>query len=158
MRTRVLGLILILLLWFIALPLLAIDGRNATVYVYRPAALTGMAKRPSIYVDGLEIARLRSGMYLTFDIAPGRHLITSANYVEGNPSLNFESGKKYFFQLKVRSFAKTALGIGPPMSLLETPEPQALKDIETLKKTDVNQAPKPQSPQNTKERLNSTAE
>jgi Protein of unknown function (DUF2846) len=137
MRTQALGSILLL---FIAVPLLANDSRNATVYVYRPAAFTAMAKRPSIYVDGADIARLPSGTCLKFEVAPGQHSISSATYVDGRPNLNFESGREYFFQVKPR-LARAAVG-GPAMKLREVPQQEAVKEIEKLKEVDVNQ-PRP---------------
>jgi hypothetical protein len=142
MRTRVLGNILLLL--FVAAPLLAIDSGDATVYVYRPSRLPAMARRPSIYIDGVEIARLGSGMYLKFEVAPGRHLITSATYVEGNPFLNFESGKEYFFRLKIGSAAKGVFGWAE-IKLQEVPQQQAVKELEKLKQGKVT-PPKPKSP------------
>lgn len=142
MRARVFGLIL--LPCFVAVPSLATDSHNATVYVYRTSGFTASAKRPSIYVDGVEIARLHDGTYLKFELTLGQHLITSATYVEGSQYLNFESGRQYFFQVKVSSGAKAAFGAAL-MKLFETPRPKALKDIEKLKETDLKQLSKAQS-------------
>jgi hypothetical protein len=141
MRTRVLGFSLILL--FLAGPSVATNNRYATVYVYRPAQLTAMARRPSIYVDRMEIARLHDGTYLKFEVAPGQHLITSARYVKGRPSLNFEPGREYFFEVKGR-FANAVIG-GGAMKLRGVPQQQAVKEMERLREVDLNQPkfPKP---------------
>lgn len=130
----------LLVVMFVAVSLLASDSRYATVYVYRPSHFAAMPKRPSIYVDGKEIGRLHNGRYLRFEVAPGQHLITSATYVEGSPYLTFESGRQYFFEMKVRSGPQAGLPPGGAvMKLLEVQQQQALKQIEKLKSADVKQ-------------------
>ena len=138
MRTRVLRFVLLLL--FVGGASLATVSHNATVYVYRPSHLTGSARSPSIYIDGVEIARLHNGTYLRFDLAAGQHLITSATYVEGSPYLKFEAGKEYFFRLKVGSAAKGAVGLAE-WKLLEIPQQLAVTEIEKLKQGEVMHPP-----------------
>ncbi len=140
MKRRALGLVL---LFVAALPsLVAADSSNAIVYVYRPHRFTGAAKRPSIYVDGTEIARLHNGTYLKFELAPGHHLLTSAAYVEGNPYLNFQAGKDYFFRLQTGSWVKGTVGRAE-MKLLLVPEQQGIAETDKLKREQLASAPKP---------------
>lgn len=142
--TQVLGLRpCLLLLLLIPWHLLATSNRYATVYVYRPAQLTAMARTPSIYVDGVEIARLHDGTYLKFEVAPGRHVITGASYVKGHASLSFEPGGEYFVEVKA-GLANAVVG-GGAMRLRVVQQQQALKEMAKLREVDLNprKPPKP---------------
>lgn len=57
------------------LPALA---QNGTVVVYRPGKYTGSALKPSVYVDGHEVGRLKNGRYLSLQLAPGKHNLESS--------------------------------------------------------------------------------
>jgi hypothetical protein len=141
MKRSALGVVLFFVV-ALALPAMASDSGNAIVYVYRPHRFTASAKRPSIYVDGREIARLHNGTYLKFELAPGQHLLTSAAYVEGDPYENFQAGKEYFFLLQTGSWAKGAVGRAE-MKLLSVPKEQGTAEIEKLKEGQVARPPKP---------------
>ena len=45
----------------VCLPALA---QNGTVVVYRPGKYVGSALKPSVYVDGTEVGRLKNGRYM----------------------------------------------------------------------------------------------
>lgn len=51
---------------------------TATIIFYRPGAFYGKALKPSIFVDGTEIGRLKSGKYISYQTTPGKHLLTSS--------------------------------------------------------------------------------
>ena len=51
---------------------------RATIIFYRPGAFYGKALKPSIYVDGQEIGRLKSGKYIAYQTTPGKHLLASS--------------------------------------------------------------------------------
>ena len=50
----------------------------ASIIFYRPAAFYGKALKPSVYVDGEEIGRLKSGKYISYQTAPGKHSLASS--------------------------------------------------------------------------------
>ena len=56
----------------------AAQSQTATIIFYRPGAFYGKALHPSIYVDGQEIGRLKSGKYIAYQTTPGKHLLTSS--------------------------------------------------------------------------------
>ncbi len=59
---------------------LLVSAQDGTVVVYRQGKYVGSALKPSIYVDGNEVGRLKNGRYLSLQLAPGKH--------------NFESNQK----------------------------------------------------------------
>lgn len=59
----------------VSLPALA---QNGTVVVYRPGKYVGSALKPSVYVDGNEVGRLKNGRYITLQLAPGKHDLESS--------------------------------------------------------------------------------
>ncbi len=52
--------------------------QTATIIFYRPGAFYGKALKPSIYVDGQEIGRLKSGKYIAYQTTAGKHLLASS--------------------------------------------------------------------------------
>ena len=54
------------------------NQQTATIIFYRPGAFYGKALKPSIYVDGQEIGRLKSGKYIAFQTTPGKHMLASS--------------------------------------------------------------------------------
>jgi hypothetical protein len=57
------------------LPVLA---QNGTVVIYRQGKYVGSALKPSIYVDGSQVARLNNGRYVSLQLAPGKHNLESS--------------------------------------------------------------------------------
>ena len=66
-------------------PALAQDG---TVIVYRPNKYVGSALKPSVYVDGNQVGRLKNGRYLSVRLAPGKHSFESS--MKKEPALEVE--------------------------------------------------------------------
>jgi hypothetical protein len=54
------------------------SGEPATIIFYRRSAFYGKALKPSIFVDGNEIGRLKTGRYLSYQTTPGKHLLASS--------------------------------------------------------------------------------
>lgn len=48
---------------------------KAVVFVYRPGKLVGGALEPSVYCDGVEVARMDNGRYFVLLLDPGEHRI-----------------------------------------------------------------------------------
>jgi hypothetical protein len=53
-------------------------AQDGTVIVYRVGKFTGSALKPSIYVDGNQLARLANGRYVSLRLAPGKHQFDSS--------------------------------------------------------------------------------
>lgn len=66
-------------------PTLAQDG---AVVVYRPSKYVGSALKPSVYVDGSEVGRLKNGRYISLPLAPGKHSFKSS--MKNEPALEIE--------------------------------------------------------------------
>jgi hypothetical protein len=54
------------------------SGKAATIIFYRRSAFYGKALRPSIFLDGNEIGRLKNGRYLSCQTTTGKHLLASS--------------------------------------------------------------------------------
>jgi Protein of unknown function (DUF2846) len=54
------------------------SGKPATIVFYRRSSFYGKALRPSIFLDGNEIGRLKNGRYLSCQTTTGKHLLASS--------------------------------------------------------------------------------
>lgn len=79
---------------------------KATVYVYRYKQFAGSALAPSIYCDGVELARMENGRYFTAILEPGKHTLTS-NDKQSGIDLDLKAGEDYFIRVEIAAgFAK----------------------------------------------------
>jgi hypothetical protein len=53
------------------------QATTATIHVYREKHSVGFAISPSIYVDGIELQRLRNGTFFVANLPTGKHMITA---------------------------------------------------------------------------------
>jgi PEGA domain/Protein of unknown function (DUF2846) len=53
-------------------------AQDGTVIVYRPSKFVGSALKPSVYVDGSQVARLENGRYISLQLAAGKHSFESS--------------------------------------------------------------------------------
>ena len=52
---------------------------DGLIVFFRPQRFTGSALKPSVYIDGQQIARLENGRYFfSLRLSPGKHQITSS--------------------------------------------------------------------------------
>lgn len=77
-------------------------GEPATVYIYRPNKLFGKALEPSVFCDGVELARMDNGRYLTLKLKPGRHTIHMTDEKKGF-DIDIRSGEEYYFRIGIES-------------------------------------------------------
>jgi hypothetical protein len=77
-------------------------GEPATVYIYRPSKLFGKALEPSVFCDGVELARMDNGRYLTLRLKPGRHTIHMTDEKKGF-DIDVRSGEEYYFRVGIES-------------------------------------------------------
>jgi hypothetical protein len=74
----------------------------ATVYIYRPNKMLGKALEPSVFADGVELARMDNGRFLTLRLAPGRHVIHMTDKKKGY-DINFGAGEVYYFRVGIET-------------------------------------------------------
>jgi hypothetical protein len=78
------------------------DEGLATVYIFRPNKLMGKALEPSVYCDGVELARMDNGRYLTLKLKPGRHTIHMTNEKKGF-DMDLRGGEEYYFRVGIEA-------------------------------------------------------
>src|SRR5436305_878891 len=72
----------------------------ATVYIYRPSKLVGKALAPSVFCDGVELARMENGRYLTLKLTPGKHIVHMTDKQKGF-EVNMGGGQEYYFRIGI---------------------------------------------------------
>jgi hypothetical protein len=55
--------------------------------------------KPSIYVDGQEVARLNNGSYFTLPIKPGKHNLASGAKHEASLDIDAKAGESNYVQM-----------------------------------------------------------
>lgn len=73
---------------------------KANVAIYRYAQFTGKGIRPSIVVDGIDIARIQSGRYLMLALEPGKHTFASSD-PQSQVEIDLAPGGNYFFRIEI---------------------------------------------------------
>jgi hypothetical protein len=80
----------------------AASSEPVTVYIYRPKKILGGALEPSVYCDGVELARMDNGRYFVLKLAPGKHIIHLTNEKKGY-ELNMAAGQTYYFRIGIEA-------------------------------------------------------
>ncbi len=80
----------------------AASGDPATVYIYRPKKLVGSALEPSVFCDGLELARMDNGRYFVIKLPAGKHTVHMTDAKKGY-ELNMGPGETYYFRIGVEA-------------------------------------------------------
>ena len=73
----------------------------ASLTVFREGHFTGSALKPSIYLDGREVARLKNGSYFTMPIEPGTHNLGSSAKHEPPLVIEIKPGEPIYIQMIV---------------------------------------------------------
>ena len=105
---------------------------TATIHIYREKHSVGFAISPSIYVDGIELQRLRNGTFFVANLPTGKHMIT-AGRSEVGAFVDFEPDKHYYFRMDHKNWAGTAVSGRQPVFLSQVPADQAESEIKNLK-------------------------
>lgn len=71
-----------------------------TVYVYRPGKLVGKALEPSVFCDGVELARMDNGRFLTLKLKPGKHMVHLTDKKKGFQT-DMGGGQVYYFRVGI---------------------------------------------------------
>lgn len=72
----------------------------ATVYIYRPSKMVGKALEPSVFVDGVELARMDNGRYVMLKLKPGKHIIHMTDKKKGF-AIDMGRGQQYYFRVGI---------------------------------------------------------
>src|SRR5260370_2941871 len=73
---------------------------SATVFIYRPEKLLGKALEPSVFCDGVELARMDNGPYFALRLKPGKHIVHMTDKKKGF-AIDMGSGQIYYFRVGV---------------------------------------------------------
>ena len=86
-------------------PLLANKGETigtgpAVVYVYRHKNFGTRNMQPSVYVDGVEVARMDDGKFFTIKLDPGKHSV-EINKGHSGAEIDMAPGGQYYFRVDI---------------------------------------------------------
>jgi hypothetical protein len=98
----------------------------------RPRWPWAFAISPSIYVDGIELQRLRNGTFFVASLPIGEHMIT-AGRSEVGLFVDFEPDAQYYFRMDHKNWAGTAVSGRQPVFLSQVPADQAEAEMKNLK-------------------------
>ena len=100
MTSVIMAVVLLLFAWPQQEPNATISAqKTATAYFYMTSSVLGGT---DISVDGKAVCRLQTGKYCTVPVGSGKHTIATDQEWLGN-SFELESGKTYYFRLRVRA-------------------------------------------------------
>jgi hypothetical protein len=139
-----------------------LSAQDGTVVVYRQGKYVGSALKPSVYVDGNEVGRLKNGRYLSLQLAPGKHNFES-NQKEAALEVDVKSKDTVYLEMVIlngkfrmvgrlvpvaQEDAKNALGKLKPMegnqgteTSATTPQEPAADNSQTEPQSDVPMQP-----------------
>ncbi len=76
------------------------DPARATVYFFRYTEWHGNMLEPSVYCDGVQLARLDNGRYFAIELEPGKHACHS-NHKESRVELDLKAGEIYYVRMEM---------------------------------------------------------
>jgi hypothetical protein len=74
-------------------------SQSATLIFYREGHYGGSARKPSIYIDGIEAGRMKNGAFFSVRIEPGKHNLTSITKREAPLVLDVKPGETDYVQM-----------------------------------------------------------
>ena len=87
---------------------------------------------PSIYLDGVELHRLRQGVFFVKSISPGKHIV-SVGRSEVGTFMDFEAGKSYYFRFGHKNLFVSGISGSQPLTLNLVPADEARAEIMHLR-------------------------
>ncbi|MBV8050953.1 MAG: DUF2846 domain-containing protein [Acidobacteriaceae bacterium] len=81
-------------------PTTDVQASSAVVHFYRYKQFVGSALAPSVFCDGVQLARMENGRYFTAKVAPGKHTLTS-NDQQSGIELDAKAGEEYFVRIEI---------------------------------------------------------
>ena len=106
---------------------IAASTEKVTVYIYRPKKIVGGALEPSVFCDGIDLARMDNGRYFMLKLDPGKHIVHMTDDKKGY-ELNMAAGHTYYFRVGVE--AGMWKGIG---KILLEDEAKGVEEVKKLK-------------------------
>jgi hypothetical protein len=73
------------------------SAAKATLYVYRLRDLNRMLRKPSVYIDERELARIENGRFFGVNVDPGRHVVRSTK--ASAVTLEMKPGQVYYIRV-----------------------------------------------------------
>jgi hypothetical protein len=104
------------------------DGK-AVVFVYRPGKLVGKALEPSVFCDGVEVARMDNGRYFVLLLTPGEHRIHMS---QDNKRVDLKLGAGEAAFVRIKIVMGMMKGRGEPVLADEGDAAEHLKKSEPL--------------------------
>ena len=89
---------------------------KASVYIYRYKQFVGGALAPSVYCDGIQLARMENGRYFAVRVDPGNHTFRS-NDPQSDVALDVKAGQEYFIRVDIATGVLKGHGRLTPTSL-----------------------------------------
>ncbi len=86
----------------VAIEMPAASKELATVYIYRPKKYVGGALEPSIFCDGVELAKMDNGRYFVIKLPAGKHVVHMTDPKKGY-ELNMGAGQTYYFRVGIEA-------------------------------------------------------
>lgn len=74
----------------------------AIVYVYRHKNFGTRNMQPSVYVDGVEVARMDDGKFFVIQLDPGKHSV-EVNKGHSGAEIDMKPGEPYYFRVEIIS-------------------------------------------------------
>lgn len=102
---------------------------KAVAIIYRPGKLVGKALEPSVYSDGVELARMDNGRYFVVLLEPGEHRI---HMTQENKRVDLKLGAGEVAFVRIRISMGMMKGRGEPSLTNEEDASKDLKKMEPL--------------------------
>lgn len=104
---------------------------NTSIVFFRESHYVGKALKPSVYVDGKQVARLENGRWFSMPIQPGKHEVSSSAKNEAATVIEVSPGQTDYVQMVITT--GTWRGGG---RLIEVDSAEAQKQTAKLKPLD----------------------
>lgn len=75
--------------------------KSATITFFREGHYYGNALKPSVYVDGKQVARLENGRWFSMPIEPGKHEVSSSAKHEAATVIEVSPGETGYVQMVI---------------------------------------------------------
>jgi hypothetical protein len=107
-------------------------AQDATVHIYRPRMVLGMAAHLPVYCDGADVAHMQNGRIFTMHVPAGKHHFESDSK-RGGVDAELVQGEEYFFRIDI--VVDGGFGAGH-LEVNQVGPYRAKKEVEKLKPMD----------------------
>lgn len=78
----------------------AASSEMVTVYIFRKKDRFGYANEPSVFCDGVELARMDNGRYFMLKLVPGKHIVHMTDKKKSY-EINMAPSQTYYFRIGI---------------------------------------------------------